>query len=36
VRDALALVLEKHVDVLAVTDESGAVIGSVTKEALLS
>ena len=36
VRDALALVLEKHVNVLAVTDESGAVIGSVTKEALLS
>jgi osmoprotectant transport system ATP-binding protein len=36
VRDALALVLEKRVDVLAVTDESGAVIGSVTKEALLS
>jgi osmoprotectant transport system ATP-binding protein len=36
VRDALALVLEKHVDLLAVTDESGVVIGSVTKEALLS
>jgi osmoprotectant transport system ATP-binding protein len=35
-RDALALVLEKRVDVLAVTDESGTVIGSVTKEALVS
>jgi osmoprotectant transport system ATP-binding protein len=36
VRDALALVLEKHVELLAVTDESGAVVGSITKDALLA
>src|SRR5438067_5603455 len=36
VRDALALLIEKHAEMLAVTDESGAVVGSVTREALLS
>jgi osmoprotectant transport system ATP-binding protein len=36
VRDALALLLERHADTLAVTDESGAVIGSVTRERLLA
>jgi osmoprotectant transport system ATP-binding protein len=36
VRDALALLLQKHADVLAVTDESGTVVGSITKEKLLS
>ncbi|MGH2972943.1 MAG: ABC transporter ATP-binding protein [Gaiellaceae bacterium] len=36
VRDALALLLEKHADRLAVTDESGTVIGSITREQLLS
>src|SRR5579864_1914549 len=36
VRDALALLLQTHADVLAVTDESGTVVGSITKERLLS
>ncbi|HEY2541995.1 MAG TPA: ABC transporter ATP-binding protein [Gaiellaceae bacterium] len=36
VRDALALLLEKRADTLAVTDESGAVVGSITRDALLS
>ncbi|HKT44164.1 MAG TPA: ABC transporter ATP-binding protein [Gaiellaceae bacterium] len=36
VRDALALLLEKHADTLAVTDEGGAVVGSVTRERLLA
>ena len=35
VRDALALVIVERADVLAVTDGSGTVIGSVTKDALL-
>jgi osmoprotectant transport system ATP-binding protein len=35
-REALALLVEKHAHTLAVTDESGAVVGSVTREALLS
>ncbi|MFL5909889.1 MAG: ABC transporter ATP-binding protein [Gaiellaceae bacterium] len=35
-REALALLVEKHADTLAVTDESGVVVGSVTREALLS
>jgi osmoprotectant transport system ATP-binding protein len=35
VRDALALMLEKHARTLAVTDEAGAVIGSISREALL-
>jgi osmoprotectant transport system ATP-binding protein len=35
-REALALLVEKHAGTLAVTDESGAVVGSVTREALLS
>ena len=35
-REALALLVEKHADTLVVTDESGAVVGSVTREALLS
>jgi osmoprotectant transport system ATP-binding protein len=34
-RDALALLIDKHADVVAVTDEDGAVIGSVTKDDLL-
>ncbi len=34
-RDALALLIGAHADVVAVTDESGAVIGSVTKNELL-
>src|SRR2546421_364165 len=34
-REALALLVEKHAHTLAVTDESGAVVGSVTREALL-
>ena len=36
VRDALALLLQQHANVLAVTDEGGTVIGSITKEKLLS
>jgi osmoprotectant transport system ATP-binding protein len=36
VRDALALAIEKHAHVLAVTDESGAVVGSVSRDALVS
>ena len=35
-REALALLVEKHADTLVVTDESGVVVGSVTREALLS
>src|SRR5436305_4460954 len=35
-REALALLVEKHAHTLAVTDEAGAVVGSVTREALLS
>jgi osmoprotectant transport system ATP-binding protein len=35
-REALALLVEEHADTLAVTDESGAVVGSVTRDALLS
>jgi osmoprotectant transport system ATP-binding protein len=35
-REALALLVEKRAHTLAVTDESGAVVGSVTREALLS
>jgi osmoprotectant transport system ATP-binding protein len=34
-RDALSLLIEAHADVVAVTDESGTVIGSVTKDELL-
>jgi osmoprotectant transport system ATP-binding protein len=34
-RDALALVIDTHADVVAVTDEQGTVIGSVTKDDLL-
>jgi osmoprotectant transport system ATP-binding protein len=34
-RDALSLVIAERADVVAVTDESGAVIGSVTKDDLL-
>jgi osmoprotectant transport system ATP-binding protein len=36
VRDALALMLEKRADTLAVTDETGAVVGSITRDELLS
>jgi osmoprotectant transport system ATP-binding protein len=36
VRDALALLLEKRAHTLAVTDENGAVIGSITRDQLLS
>jgi osmoprotectant transport system ATP-binding protein len=35
VRDALALMLETHTRTLAVTDETGAVVGSISREALL-
>jgi osmoprotectant transport system ATP-binding protein len=35
VRDALSLLLEKHAETLAVTGDDGAVVGSVTREALL-
>jgi osmoprotectant transport system ATP-binding protein len=35
-REALALLVEKHAHTLAVTDEAGGVVGSVTREALLS
>jgi osmoprotectant transport system ATP-binding protein len=34
-RDALALVIDRHADVLAVTDADGTVIGSATKDDLL-
>jgi osmoprotectant transport system ATP-binding protein len=34
-RDALSLLIEAHADVVSVTDESGTVIGSVTKDELL-
>jgi osmoprotectant transport system ATP-binding protein len=34
-REALALAIETHADVLAVTDESGTVVGSITRDALL-
>jgi osmoprotectant transport system ATP-binding protein len=34
-RDALALLIDKHADVVAVTDEHGTLIGSVTKDDLL-
>jgi len=34
-RDALALMLEKHARTLAVTDDAGTVIGSISREALL-
>ena len=34
-RDALALLIVEHADVIAVTDADGTVIGSVTKDALL-
>jgi osmoprotectant transport system ATP-binding protein len=34
-RDALALMIVDHADVLAVTDVDGIVVGSVTKDALL-
>jgi osmoprotectant transport system ATP-binding protein len=34
-RDALSLLIQAHADVVAVTDESGTVIGSVTKDELL-
>ena len=36
VRDALALLLEKDAETLAVTDEQGDVIGSITREQLLA
>jgi len=36
VRDALALMLEKDAKTLAVTDEKGDVIGSITREQLLA
>jgi osmoprotectant transport system ATP-binding protein len=35
VRDALALMLETHTRTLAVTDETGTVVGSISREALL-
>jgi osmoprotectant transport system ATP-binding protein len=35
VRDALALLIEQHVDTLAVTDSEGNVVGSLGKDALL-
>ena len=34
-RDALALTIEEHADAIAVTDDDGRVLGSVTKEDLL-
>jgi len=34
-RDALALMLETHTRTLAVTDETGAVVGSISRDALL-
>ncbi|MGH2935443.1 MAG: ABC transporter ATP-binding protein [Gaiellaceae bacterium] len=34
-RDALALMIEQHADVLSVTDDSGAVVGSVSRDSLL-
>ncbi len=36
VRDALALLIEKHADMLAVTDADGRVVGSLTKDELLA
>ena len=36
VRDALALLIEKHADMLAVADADGRVIGSLTKDELLA
>jgi osmoprotectant transport system ATP-binding protein len=35
VRDALALMLETHARTLAVTDETGTVVGSISRDALL-
>ena len=34
-RDALALMIEKRVDRLAVTDDGGTVVGSITREVLV-
>jgi osmoprotectant transport system ATP-binding protein len=34
-RDALALMIEQRADVLAVTDDSGVVVGSVSRDSLL-
>jgi len=34
-RDALALMIEKHADVLAVVDDAGMVVGSVSRDRLL-
>jgi len=34
-RDALALMIEKRVDALAVTDDEGKVVGSITREVLV-
>ena len=36
VRDALALLIEKHAEMLAVTDPDGRVVGSLTKDELLA
>ena len=36
VRDALAQLIEKHADMLAVTDVDGRVVGSLTKDELLA
>ncbi|HLX20647.1 MAG TPA: ABC transporter ATP-binding protein [Gaiellaceae bacterium] len=36
VRDALALLLQQHATVLAVVDDKGTVIGSITREELLA
>jgi osmoprotectant transport system ATP-binding protein len=36
IREALAVAIETHAGVLAVTDEHGAVVGSVTREELIS
>jgi CBS domain-containing protein len=35
-RDALSLLLAERADVLAVTDDTGRVVGSVTKDDLLA
>jgi CBS domain containing-hemolysin-like protein len=34
-RDALALLIAEHADVIAVTDEDGTVLGSVTRDDVL-
>jgi len=36
VREALSIAIEKHASVIAVTDDSGKVVGSVTREELVS